>query len=106
MTKAQLRKELLQANNLIVDLESTLETTKDMVSSHFASVARRNKVTKDEMKRLNNTIKMQKSIIADRNLCISNLKKQMQMYLGFEMERHENYKMQISNPEMHLQIMI
>ena len=58
VTKAQLRKELLQANNLIVDLESTLETTKDMVSSNFASVARRNKVTKDEMKRLNNTIKM------------------------------------------------
>ena len=60
VTKAQLRKELLQANNLIVDLESTLETTKDMVSSYFTSVARRNKVTKDEMKRLNNAIKMQK----------------------------------------------
>ena len=58
VTKEQLRKELLQKNNIIVDLEATLETTKEMVSSYFTSVARRNSVTKDEMKRLNNTIKM------------------------------------------------
>ena len=104
VTKTQLRNELLLAKNHIADLQSKLESTKDMVSSHFATVARRNKITEDELKNTNKaietfkeqkktferTIRMQKAIIADRNIKIANLKKHLQIYLIFEIERHEN----------------
>ena len=47
ITKEQLRGELSSAQNLVADLQSELESTKESYASYYTSLARRNKETED-----------------------------------------------------------
>ena len=88
VTKEQLRGELSSAKKLVADLQSELKSTKESYASYLTSIARRNQETEDQLKTSKKviesmtqqlktfarTVRLQKSLIENKNHNISKLK--------------------------------